>query len=497
MDWGDRMKKKGICAVLLCIALGISGCSGQGNSGDQSRKESDAEGDLPQTETIAGLINEVGDIAVGAPGDTEYDLIVSDEEAENPADIGGSGTEDTESYAAQETLPTEGLELPGKDNTRDQEAAQTEALEESEAVLMQAMAQTETVVQKDTEKDTGSMTESEPETRTGNMTESEIMTGAGIKVESETETEVGTRMRGETETEAGTKIGSETETEIETENETESGPVGAVVSEFIHAREAMGEHWSIAYEDLETGASYGYHEEDVLQSASVVKLFIMGAVYRYMCYPKEGERVIPFHEDYDGHLRATIESMIRVSDNDCANLLIDRLGEGDFALGAQRIKEFCEEYGYTGTSIGRRFLEQNPSGDNYTTAADTRKFLADLYHGTLVTEEASRKMLDIVMGQTRKNKIPAGLPSGFTSGNKTGEMPEGYGLGCIENDCAIVFPPEGMGKGYVLTIMSNDLGGRNSEAISVISRMSSGIAQWYIAEHTETETEAAAKAETE
>ena len=491
------MKKKGICAVLLCIALGISGCSGQGNSGDQSRKESDAEGDLPQTETIAGLINEVGDIAVGAPGDTEYDLIVSDEEAENPADIGGSGTEDTESYAAQETLPTEGLELPGKDNTRDQEAAQTEALEESEAVLMQAMAQTETVVQEDTEKDTGSMTESEPETRTGNMTESEIMTGAGIKVESETETEVGTRMRGETETEAGTKIGSETETEIETENETESGPVGAVVSEFIHAREAMGEHWSIAYEDLETGASYGYHEEDVLQSASVVKLFIMGAVYRYMCYPKQGERVIPFHEDYDGHLRATIESMIRVSDNDCANLLIDRLGEGDFALGAQRIKEFCEEYGYTGTSIGRRFLEQNPSGDNYTTAADTRKFLADLYHGTLVTEEASRKMLDIVMGQTRKNKIPAGLPSGFTSGNKTGEMPEGYGLGCIENDCAIVFPPEGMGKGYVLTIMSNDLGGRNSEAISVISRMSSGIAQWYIAEHTETETEAAAKAETE
>jgi beta-lactamase class A len=497
MDWGDRMKKKGICAVLLCIALGISGCSGQGNSGDQSRKESDAEGDLPQTETIAGLINEVGDIAVGAPGDTEYDLIVSDEEAENPADIGGSGTEDTESHAAQETLPTEGLELPGKDNTRDQEAAQTEALEESEAVLMQAMAQTETVVQKDTEKDTGSMTESEPEIKPGIMTESEIMTGAGIKVESETETEVGIRMRGETETEAGTKIGSETETEIETENETESGPVGAVVSEFIHAREAMGEHWSIAYEDLETGASYGYHEEDVLQSASVVKLFIMGAVYRYMCYPKEGERVIPFHEDYDGHLRATIESMIRVSDNDCANLLIDRLGEGDFALGAQRIKEFCEEYGYTGTSIGRRFLEQNPSGDNYTTAADTRKFLADLYHGTLVTEEASRKMLDIVMGQTRKNKIPAGLPSGFTSGNKTGEMPEGYGLGCIENDCAIVFPPEGMGKGYVLTIMSNDLGGRNSEAISVISRMSSGIAQWYIAEHTETETEAAAKAETE
>ena len=262
------------------------------------------------------------------------------------------------------------------------------------------------------------------------------------------------------------------------------GPLEAAVTDLIRDREAMGEHWSAAYEDLETGEVYGYHEDDIMQSASVVKLFIMGAVYRYMCYPKEGEQAIPFHENYDGHLRDTIVSMITVSDNDAANLLIERLGEGDFQKGAERIAEFCREYGYDGTSIGRRFLESNPSGDNYTTAADQRKFLSDLYHGTLVNEEASRKMLDIVMGQTRKNKIPAGLPAGFTSGNKTGEMPEGYGLGCIENDAAIVFPPEGLGKGYILTVMSNDLGGRNSEAISVIAQISAKVAQWYTEQHS-------------
>ena len=210
----------------------------------------------------------------------------------------------------------------------------------------------------------------------------------------------------------------------------------------------------------------------------------MGAVYRYMCYPPEGEEVIPFGEEYSGQLRDTIVSMITVSDNNCANLLIDRLGEGDFAKGTQRIKDFCEENGYVGTSIGRRFMESNPSGDNYTTAADTRKFLSDLYHGKLVNEEASGKMLDIVRGQTRKNKIPAGLPAGFTSGNKTGEMPEGYGLGCIENDSAIVFAPEGMGEGYVLTVMSTNLGGRNSEAISTIVQISSMVAQWYTEQHS-------------
>ena len=98
-------------------------------------------------------------------------------------------------------------------------------------------------------------------------------------------------------------------------------------------------------------------------------------------------------------------------------------------------------------------------------------------------------MLEIVKGQTRKNKIPAGLPAGFTSGNKTGEMPEGYGLGCIENDSAIVFAPEGMGKGYILTVMSTNLGGRNSEAISVIGQISSMVAQWYIAQHEQQSTE--------
>ena len=302
-------------------------------------------------------------------------------------------------------------------------------------------------------------------------------------------------MQADSETQAGAEERPGMETEMETKKETETeteqsyGPLERPLKELIAPREAAGENWAVAYEDLATGQKYGHREEETLQSASVVKLFIMGAVYRYMCYPPEGEEAIVFGESYDGQLRDTIVSMITVSDNACANLLIERLGGGDFSLGAERIKVFCAENGYEGTSIGRRFMDSNPTGDNYTTAADTRKFLSDLYHGTLVNEEASAKMLDIVKGQTRKNKIPAGLPAGFTSGNKTGEMPEGYGFGCIENDSAIVFPPEGMGDGYVLTVMSTNLAGRNSEAISVITQISSMVAQWYIAQHEQQSTE--------
>lgn len=281
--------------------------------------------------------------------------------------------------------------------------------------------------------------------------------------------------------ETGAQAQTESQVQAETETEAESypEPVNTVLTQVVTGRVAMGEHWAVGYEDLATGEVCGYHDADVMQSASVVKLFIMGAVYRYMCYPPEGEEPIPFGEEYEGQLREVINNMITVSDNDAANLLVDRLGGGDFAKGAELIAEFCKENGYVGTSVGRRFLESNPTGDNYTTAADTRKFLSDLYHGKLVNEEASAKMLEIVKGQTLKNKIPSGLPEGFASGNKTGEMPEGYGLGCIENDVAIVFPPEGQGEGYILTVLSSDLAGRNGEAIEAIRQISSLTAQWY------------------
>lgn len=290
----------------------------------------------------------------------------------------------------------------------------------------------------------------------------------------------------DTEYENGTSGNAEeTESQAQTESEAVNypEPVNTVLTQVVSGREAMGEHWAVGYEDLGSGDVCGYHDADVMQSASVVKLFIMGAVYRYMCYPAEGEEPVPFGEEYEGQLRETLNNMITVSDNDAANLLIDRLGGGDFKKGAELIGEFCKENGYVGTSIGRRFMESNPTGDNYTTAADTRKFLSDIYHGKLVNEEASAKMLEIVKGQALKNKIPAGLPEGFTSGNKTGEMPEGYGLGCIENDVAIIFPPEGEGEGYILTVLSNDLAGRNDEAIAAIQQISSLTAQWYLQNH--------------
>ncbi len=244
------------------------------------------------------------------------------------------------------------------------------------------------------------------------------------------------------------------------------GPAALLYEQYIAGREMMGEKWAFAISSPSSGKIRSWRGSEAMQSASVIKLFIMGAVYDRMCYPKTQDRLIPFHESYDGELRAVLEQMITVSSNEAANRLIDALGQGDTRAGKEVVNEFCREYGFHSTHLGRKFMETAPADDNYTSALDTADLLSRLLEGTLVNADASEKMLTILKGQTVRGKIPSGLPADFTSANKTGEMPEGYGLGCIENDAAIIWPSSG--EPYVLAILSNDLGGRNSEAAQTI-----------------------------
>ena len=270
---------------------------------------------------------------------------------------------------------------------------------------------------------------------------------------------------------------SESLLEEETEEEKEKDPlITGIRDRFLTQREAAGQRWAVYIERLnqeeEPETDLTYHGDFYMQSASVIKVFIMGAVYDRVCYPSDPSKEIPYADN--GRLRSLLEAMITVSDNDASNALVEILGGGDFVAGANVVYDFCMEHGYEHTSIGRRFLDPNPQGDNFTCADDCGKILSDIYYGRLVCEEASEKMLGLLKGQNVRHKIPAGLPSGFTSGNKTGEMPEGYGLGCIENDIAIVFSPKG---DYVLCVLSNDLGGDNGGAQQTITQISSYVAQ--------------------
>lgn len=261
-----------------------------------------------------------------------------------------------------------------------------------------------------------------------------------------------------------------TECDIQNGEQTFQVEFAKKIDQMLDESEDVGEQWAISILNLSDGAIYNKNADISMQSASVIKVFIMAAIYGRVCYPDPGHDSIYMEEQYEGELKELLINMITVSDNDAANRLVELLGTGDFEEGKAIVNEFCQENGYTGTHLGRRFLQENPVDDNYTTASDCQKILSDIYTGDCVCEEASAKMLTMLQGQTRVSKIPAGLPEGISSANKTGEMSEGYGLGCIENDIAIIY---GEKADYILCILANNLAGKNKEACEKIRDISS------------------------
>ena len=204
--------------------------------------------------------------------------------------------------------------------------------------------------------------------------------------------------------------------------------------------------WSVYVCNLAKNTE-GAINDQKMQAASLIKLYIMGAVY----------------EDYDS-LSATygkdklddnLNSMITVSDNDAANKLVNCLGGGDDVAGMARVNKFCQDHGYTNTSMGRLLLADNSNGDNYTSVKDCGKFLKTIYQmdkGSAAedTLAGAEYMYHLLKMQTRTNKIPAQLPEGVKVANKTGE------LDTVENDAGIIYDTA-KGIDLVICFMSQDL----------------------------------------
>lgn len=240
--------------------------------------------------------------------------------------------------------------------------------------------------------------------------------------------------------------------------------------DYLYPAMDQGESWAVSVKNLDTEAEGDINGDVQMASASVIKVFLMAAIYDRVCYPASEERRISIEETYDGELKQLITDMITVSDNDAANTLLERLGQGDSQAGMAVVNQFCRENGYTSTVMGRRFLEQNPSGDNFTSANDCRRLLETICRGTCVGPEASAKMYAYLEQQTRTNKIPAGLTGSALAANKTGELAGDYGQ-YVENDIAVV---EEGDSAYILCVLSQNLKD-NGEAIRRIGKIAKAV----------------------
>ena len=182
--------------------------------------------------------------------------------------------------------------------------------------------------------------------------------------------------------------------------------------------------WSVYVCDLVNNTE-GAIQDARMQAASLIKLYIMGAVY----------------ENYDSIIAqygqssvdSNLYSMITVSDNDAANTLVSYLGGGDSSAGMTVVNDFCSEKGYSSTHMGRLLLASNQYGDNYTSVSDCGHFLKEVYEGSKESDVHAQAEFDLLAAQTRRNKIPAQMPAGVSIANKTGELSD------VENDAGIIY----------------------------------------------------------
>jgi N-acetylmuramoyl-L-alanine amidase/beta-lactamase class A len=192
--------------------------------------------------------------------------------------------------------------------------------------------------------------------------------------------------------------------------------------------------WALHVTYLPTGEGFDIGSSS-MTAASLIKLYIAGA---YLEAVEKGN----MEDLYD----AAFTNMISLSDNDAANKLIN-------LLGMDYINDFIKNHGFEDTRLNRLMLADNGL-ENYTSVNDCAGVLEQIYAGTFVSEEASARILSAMKNQRVVTKIPAGLPEGVESANKTGELLN------VQNDTAIVFAP---GGDYVFCVMSQKVAPGNAE----------------------------------
>ncbi len=216
-------------------------------------------------------------------------------------------------------------------------------------------------------------------------------------------------------------------------------------------------HIGLYYKNLVNGEELGFHEKELFQSASVIKLPIYAALMKLR---QEGrldfrERLCCREEDklpscgalqhFTGQVDADIQSlcalMICLSDNSATNLLIRR-------LGMDRLNEEFRAMGLAHSRLERLLFDGEAAAqglENRIVPEEIGQLLERIARRRFLSPALSEEMEALLLRQQIRHKIPGYLPRGTPVAHKTGED-EG-----ITNDMGVVYARQP----FVLCFASN------------------------------------------
>lgn len=246
--------------------------------------------------------------------------------------------------------------------------------------------------------------------------------------------------------------------------------------------------YAVAFKDVTTGQELLIREHEAFHAASTMKTPVMIEVYKQQAQHKlaltdsvlvknEFKSIVdgspfslPISVDDDTvtykqlgtkrTLASLVYDMITVSSNLATNLIIER-------VDAKNVTQTMRELGardiqvYRGVEDSKAFAK---GLNNTTTAYDLMVIFDKLAREQVVSPEASRGMIGVLLDQKFNESIPAKLPKGVKVAHKTGSITG------VRHDSGIVFLPDG--RKYVLVLLSKGITSDqdSQETMSTISR---------------------------
>jgi beta-lactamase class A len=227
---------------------------------------------------------------------------------------------------------------------------------------------------------------------------------------------------------------------------------------------------AIALKHLGTGETYFRDADDVMPTASLIKLAVMAEVYAQAeagkvklddmvtlkkddQVPGSGILADHFSPGASFSLRDAVRLMIVYSDNTATNLVLDKVGiksvnDRMAGLGLKETRINAKVFKGSTTSVDPARTKKYGLGS--TTAREMLTLVELLHKGELVSADASKAMLDHLKKCDDKDKFPRFLPKGVTTAHKTGSVSD------ARTDAGVIFFKEGPVALVVLTSQNED-----------------------------------------